>query len=84
MSVIKKLKAFLEIKIMKNNFEAANVDATQCLKVVIDYIRGNKNLDQSIIDLSQLGLDKESALNVLNDTPRDNIVDIKNHLKIKL
>ena len=69
---------------MKNNFEAANVDATQCLKVVIDYIRGNKNLDQSIIDLSQLGLDKESALNVLNDTPRDNIVDIKNHLKIKL
>jgi len=82
--VIKKLKAFLEIKIMKNNFEAANVDATQCLKVVIDYIRGNKNLDQSIIDLSQLGLDKESALNVLNDTPRDNIVDIKNHLKIKL
>lgn len=84
MSVIKKLKAFLEIKIMKNNFEAANVDATQCLKVVVDYIRGNKNLDQSIIDLSKLGLDEESALKVLNDTPRDNIVDIKNHLKIKL
>jgi len=69
---------------MKNNFEAANVDATQCLKVVVDYIRGNKNLDQSIIDLSKLGLDEESALKVLNDTPRDNIVDIKNHLKIKL
>ena len=84
MSVIKKLKAFLEIKIMKNKFEAANVDATQCLKVVVDYIRGNKNLDQSIIDLSKLGLDEESALKVLNDTPRDNIVDIKNHLKIKL
>jgi hypothetical protein len=69
---------------MKNKFEAANVDATQCLKVVVDYIRGNKNLDQSIIDLSKLGLDEESALKVLNDTPRDNIVDIKNHLKIKL
>ena len=69
---------------MKNYFEAANVDATQCLKVVVDYIRGNKNLDQSIIDLSKLGLDEESALKVLNDTPRDNIVDIKNHLKIKL
>ena len=67
---------------MKNNFEAPNVDATQCLEVVVDYIRGNKNLDQSIINLSKLGLDKESAFKILNDTPRDNIFNIKNYLKI--
>ena len=69
---------------MENDFEVANLDATECLKVVVDYIRGNENLEQSIINLSRLGLDHESALKVLNDTPRDNIVDIKNHLKIKL
>jgi len=54
-----------------------NFDATISLKIVIDFIRGNINLDEAKHKLYTLGLDEESVEKILMETPRDNIVSIK-------
>jgi hypothetical protein len=58
-----------------------NLDATASLQIVVDFIRGNINLDEAKHKLYTLGFDKESAEKVLMDTPRDNIISIKKTIK---
>lgn len=58
-----------------------NLDATASLQIVVDFIRGNINLDEAKRKLYTLGFDKESAEKVLMDTPRDNIISIKKTIK---
>ena len=54
-----------------------NFDATISLKIVIDFIRGNINLDEAKHKLYTLGLDEKKKKKILMETPRDNIVSIK-------
>ena len=51
-----------------------NIDATVTLQIVVEFIRGNINLEEAKNKLYDLGFDSESAEKVLMDTPRDNIV----------
>ena len=53
-----------------------NINATASLQIVVDFIRGNINLDEVKIKLNDLGFDQESAEKVLMDTPRDNVVSL--------
>ena len=53
-----------------------NINATASLQIVVDFIRGNINLDEAKIKLNDLGFDQESAEKVLMDTPRDNVVSL--------
>jgi len=52
-------------------------DATASLQIVVDFIRGNINLEEAKQKLYNLGLDEESIEKVLKDTPRDNILSLK-------
>ena len=53
-----------------------NIDATACLQIVVEFIRGNINLEEAKNKLYDLGFDKESAEKVLMDTPRDNLISL--------
>ena len=53
-----------------------NINARASLQIVVDFIRGNINLDQAKIKLNNIGFDHESAEKVLMDTPRDNVVSL--------
>lgn len=53
------------------------MDATKALAIVVDYIRGNYNLEKAIKELEIIGLDKKSIRKILKDTPRDNIIKFK-------
>ena len=53
------------------------MNATKALEIVVDYIRGNYNLDNAIKELEIIGLDKKSIRKILKDTPRDNIIKFK-------
>ena len=54
-----------------------NFDATASLRIVVDFIRGNVNIEEAKQKLYNLGLNEESIEKVLNDTPRDNILPFK-------
>ncbi len=56
-----------------------NLDATASLQIVVEFIRGNLNLEEAKNKLNDLGFDNESAEKVLMDTPRDNIVSLNNN-----
>jgi len=53
-----------------------NIDATSSLQIVVEFIRGNLNLEEAKNKLYNLGFDNESAEKVLMDTPRDNIIPL--------
>ena len=53
-----------------------NIDATASLQIVVEFIRGNLNLEEAKNKLYNLGFDNESAEKVLMDTPRDNIIPL--------
>ena len=53
-----------------------NIDSTACLQIVVEFIRGNLNLEEAKNKLYDLGFDKESAEKVLMETPRDNIMSL--------
>ena len=53
------------------------MNATKALEIVVDYIRGNYNLDNAIKELEIIGLDKKSIRKILKDTPRDNIIKLR-------
>ena len=56
--------------------DQVNINATASLQIVVEFIRGNINLEEAKTKLYKLGFDKESAEKVLMDTPRDNIVSL--------
>ena len=58
------------------------MDTTKALSVVVDYIRGNLNLENTTKELEIIGLDKKSIIKILRVTPRDNIIKFKK-FKIK-
>ena len=60
-----------------NLLDKENLDATASLQIVVDFIRGNINLDEAKHKLYTLGFDEESVEKILMETPRDNIVSIK-------
>ena len=53
-----------------------NIDATVTLQIVVEFIRGNINLEEAKNKLYDLGFDNESAKKVLMDTPRNNVVSL--------
>ena len=56
------------------------MDATKALSAVVDYVRGNSNLENAIKELEIIGLDKKSIRKILKDTPRDNIIEFKKNI----
>ena len=52
------------------------LNANATLYIVVDFIRGNINLDEAKQKLYALGFDKESAEKVLMETPRENIISM--------
>ena len=56
-----------------------NIDAEACLKIVVDYIRGDLNLENASKNLQSFGVDTNSSFKILKDTPRDNILNINNY-----
>ena len=56
--------------------DQVNINATASLQIVVEFIRGNINLEEAKTKLYKLGFDKESPEKVLMDTPRDNIVSL--------
>ena len=60
--------------------EFNKMDATKALSAVVDYIRGNSNLENAIKELEKIGLDKKSIRKILKDTPRDNIIEFKKNI----
>jgi hypothetical protein len=53
------------------------LNANATLHIVVDFIRGNINLDEAKQKLYALGFDKESAEKVLMETPRENIISME-------
>ena len=53
-----------------------NLNALGSLQIVVDFIRGNINLEEAKNKLYDLGFDKESVEKVLMDTSRDNLVPL--------
>ena len=60
--------------------ELNKMDTTKALSAVVDYIRGNSNLENAIKELEIIGLDKKSIRKTLKDTPRDNIIEFKKNI----
>ena len=53
-----------------------SLNALGSLQIVVDFIRGNINLEEAKNKLYDLGFDKESVEKVLMDTSRDNLVPL--------
>ena len=53
-----------------------SLNALGSLRIVVDFIRGNINLEEAKNKLYDLGFDKESVEKVLMDTSRDNLVPL--------
>jgi hypothetical protein len=53
-----------------------NINALASLQIVLDFIRGNTNIDEAKYKLKILGLDSESAEKVLRNTQRDNVITL--------
>ena len=53
------------------------MDASKALEIIVKYIRGDINLENTAKNLEIIGLDKKSILKILRDTPRDNIIKLR-------
>jgi len=53
-----------------------SLNALGSLRIVVDFIRGNINLEEAKNKLYDLGFDKKSAEKILMDTPRDNLISL--------
>ena len=53
-----------------------NLNALGSLQIVVDFIRGNINLEEAKNKLYDLGFDKKSTEKILMDTPRDNLISL--------
>ena len=67
---------------MKDN-QQSSIYLKRSLDVISNYIRGNINLNEAIMLLSDLGHSKKSIKKVLNETVRNNIYTLYNFKKRK-
>tara|TARA_B110000503_G_C6991008_1_gene347338 strand:+ start:528 stop:704 length:177 start_codon:yes stop_codon:yes gene_type:complete len=58
------------------------MDASEVLAIVVDYIRGEINLENATKKLQIIGLNKKKIKKILKDTPRDNIIKINYNKKM--